>query len=92
VVLHLCSKSKGDHSGTEHLASKTTLRSDNHEISKEELRRQHQAELARQKNEETARRLAGGGNEAGDNRYVVLQLQGENVFVDFVVLVDVVTS
>lgn len=61
-------KSKADHSGTEHLASKTTLRSDNHEISKEELRRQHQAELARQKNEETARRLAGGGNEAGDNR------------------------
>ena len=33
--------------------SKTTLRSDNHEISKEELRRQHQEELARQKNEET---------------------------------------
>ncbi|KAG4122742.1 hypothetical protein ERO13_D11G285400v2 [Gossypium hirsutum] len=49
--------------------SKTVLRSDNHEISKEELRRQHQAELARQKNEETARRLAGGpGN--GDNRSV----------------------
>ncbi|KAF7840699.1 FACT complex subunit SPT16-like [Senna tora] len=48
--------------------SKTTLRSDNHEISKEELRRQHQAELARQKNEETARRLAGGGSAAGDNR------------------------
>ncbi|XP_027335237.1 FACT complex subunit SPT16-like [Abrus precatorius] len=48
--------------------SKTTLRSDNHEISKEELRRQHQAELARQKNEETARRLAGGGSEKGDNR------------------------
>lgn len=61
-------KSKADHSATEHLVSKTTLRSDNHEISKEELRRQHQAELARQKNEETARRLAGGGNEAGDNR------------------------
>ncbi|GAU22459.1 hypothetical protein TSUD_123460 [Trifolium subterraneum] len=53
-------KSKADHSGAEALMSKTTLRSDNHEISKEELRRQHQAELARQKNEETARRLAGG--------------------------------
>ncbi|KAJ3669600.1 hypothetical protein LUZ60_011550 [Juncus effusus] len=48
--------------------SKATLRSDNHEMSKEELRRQHQAELARQKNEETARRLAGGGNGSGDSR------------------------
>ncbi|KAM1749380.1 hypothetical protein ACFX1T_010134 [Malus domestica] len=48
--------------------SKATLRSDNHEMSKEELRRQHQAELARQKNEETARRLAGGGSTANDNR------------------------
>ncbi|KAL6964608.1 FACT complex subunit spt16, partial [Sarracenia purpurea var. burkii] len=54
--------------GTETLYSKATLRSDNHEISKEELRRQHQAELARQKNEETARRLAGGGSITGDNR------------------------
>ncbi|AES74653.1 putative peptidase M24, FACT complex subunit Spt16p/Cdc68p, creatinase/Aminopeptidase P/Spt16 [Medicago truncatula] len=62
-------KSMVDHSGTEHLVSKTTLRSDNHEISKEELRRQHQAELARQKNEETARRLAGGGNGTGVNRF-----------------------
>ncbi|CBI39650.3 unnamed protein product, partial [Vitis vinifera] len=35
------------------------------------LRRQHQAELARQKNEETARRLAGGGSGAGDNRGAV---------------------
>ncbi|KAI5424901.1 FACT complex subunit spt16 [Lathyrus oleraceus] len=61
-------KSKSDHSGTEPLMSKTTLRSNNREISKEKLRRQHQAELARQKNEETARRLAGGGNEAGENR------------------------
>ncbi|XP_057429524.1 FACT complex subunit SPT16-like [Lotus japonicus] len=59
---------KSDANGAEHLMSKTTLRSDNHEVSKEELRRQHQAELARQKNEETARRLAGGGNGAGDNR------------------------
>ncbi|XP_062081762.1 FACT complex subunit SPT16-like [Humulus lupulus] len=48
--------------------SKATLRSDNQEMSKEELRRQHQAELARQKNEETARRLAGGGSSATDNR------------------------
>ncbi|KAK4265309.1 hypothetical protein QN277_026377 [Acacia crassicarpa] len=56
---------------TEPVMSKTALRSDNHEISKEELRRQHQAELARQKNEETARRLAGGGSEGGDNRAAV---------------------
>lgn len=48
--------------------SKATLRSDNQEMSKEELRRQHQAELARQKNEETARRLAGGGSISTDNR------------------------
>ncbi|GAV70889.1 Peptidase_M24 domain-containing protein/Rtt106 domain-containing protein/SPT16 domain-containing protein [Cephalotus follicularis] len=61
-------KAKADGNGAESLVSKTTLRSDNGEISKEELRRQHQAELARQKNEETARRLAGGGNGAGDHR------------------------
>ncbi|KAL5705901.1 DNA helicase [Ranunculus cassubicifolius] len=48
--------------------SKTTLRSDNQEMSKEEQRRLHQAELARQKNEETARRLAGGGSGSGDGR------------------------
>ncbi|KAK7360351.1 hypothetical protein VNO77_02338 [Canavalia gladiata] len=59
---------KANVSGAEPFMSKTTLRSDNHEISKEELRRQHQAELARQKNEETARRLAGGGRDAGENR------------------------
>ncbi|KDP40616.1 hypothetical protein JCGZ_24615 [Jatropha curcas] len=56
--------------GTMVLPSKTTLRSDTGEISKEEIRRQHQAELARQKNEETARRLAGGEGAAGDNRAV----------------------
>ncbi|KAF9598317.1 hypothetical protein IFM89_026606 [Coptis chinensis] len=50
------------------LLTKATLRSDNQEMSKEELRRQHQAELARQKNEETARRLAGGGSGSGDGR------------------------
>lgn len=50
------------------IKSKATLRSDNHEMSKEELRRQHQAELARQKNEETARRLAGGDSAATNNR------------------------
>lgn len=61
-------KVKAEANGTEALPSKTTLRSDNQEISKEELRRQHQAELARQKNEETGRRLAGGGSGAGDNR------------------------
>ncbi|XP_052192943.1 FACT complex subunit SPT16-like [Diospyros lotus] len=54
--------------GISTLYSKATLRSDNQEITKEELRRQHQAELARQKNEETARRLAGGDNVAGDHR------------------------
>ncbi|KAF2300884.1 hypothetical protein GH714_018015 [Hevea brasiliensis] len=53
--------------GTKAFMSKTTLRSDTGEISKEEIRRQHQAELARQKNEETARRLAGGGSATGDN-------------------------
>lgn len=47
----------------EKFPSKATLRSVNHEVSKEELRRQHQAALARRKNEETARRLAGGGSE-----------------------------
>ncbi|GLT88629.1 hypothetical protein SLE2022_066460 [Rubroshorea leprosula] len=59
-------KVKAEANGTDTFMSKTTLRSDNHEISKEELRRQHQAELAWQKNEETARRLAGGGNGTGD--------------------------
>lgn len=54
----------------ESVFSKATLRSDNGELSKEELRRQHQAELARQKNEETARRLAvGPGN--GDGQAAV---------------------
>ncbi|KAL3843574.1 hypothetical protein ACJIZ3_000977 [Penstemon smallii] len=52
--------------GTESLSSKATLRSVNHEVSKEELRRQHQADLARRKNEETARRLAGGGPEGAN--------------------------
>ncbi|XP_059648380.1 FACT complex subunit SPT16-like [Cornus florida] len=61
-------KVKAEANGAESLYSKATLRSDNQEMSKEELRRQHQAELARQKNEETARRLAGGGSAAGDNR------------------------
>lgn len=45
-----------------------TLRSDNQEMTKEEQRRQHQAELARQKNEETARRLASGGLGSGDGQ------------------------
>lgn len=60
-------KAKPEANGVDAFTSKTTLRSDNQE-SKEELRRQHQAELARQKNEETARRLAGGRSGAGDNR------------------------
>ncbi|KAJ4717345.1 FACT complex subunit SPT16 [Melia azedarach] len=63
-------KVKSAANGKEPFPSKTTLRSDHQEISKEELRRQHQAELARQKNEETARRLAGGGSGNGENRSV----------------------
>ncbi|KAJ4721704.1 FACT complex subunit SPT16 [Melia azedarach] len=59
---------KAEANGAEAFPSKTTLRSDNQEISKEELRRQHQAELARQKNEETARRLGGRGSGVGENR------------------------
>ncbi|KAK6915716.1 FACT complex subunit Spt16, N-terminal lobe domain [Dillenia turbinata] len=55
----------------EAFSSKATLRSDNQEMSKEEARRQHQAELARQKNEETARRLAGGGSGMGENQRAV---------------------
>lgn len=61
-------KVKVDSTAKEPLYSKATLRSDNQEMSKEELRRQHQAELARQKNEETARRLAGGDSVTGNNR------------------------
>lgn len=61
-------KVKPTTSGIETFATKATLRSDNQEMSKEEVRRQHQAELARQKNEETARRLAGGGPAPGDGR------------------------
>ncbi|XP_051146785.1 FACT complex subunit SPT16-like [Andrographis paniculata] len=52
---------------TEKYPSKATLRSVNHEVSKEELRRQHQAALARRKNEETARRLAGRGTEGANH-------------------------
>ncbi|KAI3882641.1 hypothetical protein MKX03_000081 [Papaver bracteatum] len=64
-------KAKAEPNGSESLLSKATLRSDNQEMSKEELRRQHQAELSRQKNEETARRLAGSG--AGDGPVQVLR-------------------
>ncbi|MQM10974.1 hypothetical protein Taro_043879 [Colocasia esculenta] len=53
------SRGKVETTGIEVLPSKATLRSDNQEMSKEEVRKLHQAELARQKNEETARRLAG---------------------------------
>ncbi|CAI9770205.1 unnamed protein product [Fraxinus pennsylvanica] len=61
-------KVKSDSNVKDTLFSKATLRSDNGELSKEELRKQHQAELARQKNEETARRLAGVGSGIGDGR------------------------
>ncbi|XP_060167395.1 FACT complex subunit SPT16-like [Lycium barbarum] len=54
--------------GRDTMYSKTTLRSDNHEISREEKRRLHQEELARQKNEETARRLAGEETLTGNSR------------------------
>ncbi|CAL5378434.1 unnamed protein product [Camellia sinensis] len=60
-------KVKAEANRSKALPSKATLRSVNHEMSKEEQRRQHQAELARQKNEETARRLAGGGSGMVDN-------------------------
>ncbi|KAJ8447121.1 hypothetical protein Cgig2_022850 [Carnegiea gigantea] len=63
-------KAKIEVNANDNLPSKTTLRSDHGEINREELRRQHQAELARQKNEETARRLAGVGAGSGDNRSV----------------------
>ncbi|KAI3448450.1 hypothetical protein Pfo_005115 [Paulownia fortunei] len=61
-------KVKPEFNGKDSVFSKATLRSDNGEISKEELRKQHQAELARQKNEEIARRLAGVGSGNGDGR------------------------
>ncbi|KAL3643030.1 FACT complex subunit spt16 [Castilleja foliolosa] len=61
-------KTKVESKVKETLFSKATLRSDNGEMSKEELRKQHQAELARQKNEETARRLAGVESGNGDGR------------------------
>uniref|UniRef100_A0A0D6QWA7 FACT complex subunit n=1 Tax=Araucaria cunninghamii TaxID=56994 RepID=A0A0D6QWA7_ARACU len=58
-------KAKVEANRGENVYSKATLRSENQET-KEEQRRQHQAELARQKNEETARRLASGGVGIGD--------------------------
>ncbi|CAI9765250.1 unnamed protein product [Fraxinus pennsylvanica] len=64
-------KVKSESNVKDNLFTKATLRSDNGELSKEELRKQHQAELARQKNEETARRLAGVGSETGDGRTAV---------------------
>ncbi|KAK6159772.1 hypothetical protein DH2020_003153 [Rehmannia glutinosa] len=64
-------KAKVESNAKDVIFSKATLRSDNGEISKEELRKQHQAELARQKNEETARRLAGVDSGSGDGRAAV---------------------
>ncbi|KAL2477705.1 FACT complex subunit SPT16 [Forsythia ovata] len=64
-------KVKSESNVKDTLFTKATLRSDNGELSKEELRKQHQAELARQKNEETARRLAGVGSGTGDGRTTV---------------------
>lgn len=61
-------KTKSEANGADPNSFKTSLRSLNQESTKEELRRQHQAELARQKNEETARRLTGGDSGTIDNR------------------------
>lgn len=61
-------KAASEANGADPNAFKTSLRSLNQESTKEELRRQHQAELARQKNEETARRLTGGDSGTVDNR------------------------
>lgn len=61
-------KAKHETNRKDYVLSKATLRSDNGELSKEELRKQHQAELARQKNQEIARRLAGVGSGNGDGR------------------------
>ncbi|EMS49570.1 hypothetical protein TRIUR3_17032 [Triticum urartu] len=47
-------------------------------MSKEELQRQHQAELARQKNAETSRRLDGGGSE-GDQPLILMRLKKSGV-------------
>ncbi|PIA37977.1 hypothetical protein AQUCO_02900079v1 [Aquilegia coerulea] len=47
-----------------------TLRSGKQELSKEGQRRQHQAELVHQKNQETAMRLTNGGYGSGDGRGV----------------------
>ncbi|KAL6964609.1 FACT complex subunit spt16 [Sarracenia purpurea var. burkii] len=69
-------KVKVEANGSKALPSKATLRSVNQDMSKEELRRQHQAELARQKNEETARRLAGGGSGLMNNQGAA-KLSGE---------------
>ncbi|CAN6972636.1 unnamed protein product [Brassica rapa subsp. trilocularis] len=61
-------RKKARTSGPEsYFINKTSLRSynnNNHVVSKDELgmRKQHQAELARRKNEETVRRLAGDGS------------------------------
>ncbi|KAL8114981.1 FACT complex subunit SPT16-like [Apium graveolens] len=61
-------KAKSEANGADPNSFKTSLRSLNQESTKEELRRQHQAELARQKNEETARRLTGGDSGTVDSR------------------------
>ncbi|KAK9109709.1 hypothetical protein Sjap_017769 [Stephania japonica] len=66
------SKAKDESKGTVGSWLKATLRSKNQEMSKEDLRKKHQAELGRQKNEETARRLVGrepaSGHSLGDRR------------------------
>ncbi|KAK1374081.1 FACT complex subunit [Heracleum sosnowskyi] len=61
-------KAKLESNGADPNSFKTSLRSLNQESTKEELRRLHQAELARQKNEETARRLTGGDSGTVDSR------------------------
>ncbi|EFJ08291.1 hypothetical protein SELMODRAFT_269691 [Selaginella moellendorffii] len=64
-------RSKPASNGAEPVYVKTALRSDNQEMTKEDQRRQMQAELALKKNEETARRLAAGAFGHGEGHNMV---------------------
>ncbi|PIA25218.1 hypothetical protein AQUCO_12200003v1 [Aquilegia coerulea] len=73
-------KTKVESNGSDAFLSKATLRSDKQDMSKEEQRKQHQAELARQKNEETRQRLVGGGFGSSDkNEAILLPIYGSMV-------------
>ncbi|CAA0841974.1 FACT complex subunit SPT16 [Striga hermonthica] len=71
-------KSDSNAEEKEFMSSKATLRSNNGELSKEELRKQHQAKLARRKNEETARRLTRVelGNVDQKNESILIPIYG----------------